>query len=86
MSNIRRFVFIRNEDLSGVSGTGEIAEGCELSNGKIVFSWLTNLGSVAVYDNIKTLIAIHGHEGRGHVEWLDPDPTDVEPPKKKTKK
>jgi len=84
---IRRFHFVRAEDVSGVSGTGVVGEGCELTNGKIVFSWLSNLGSVAIYDNIKTLMTIHGHEGRGTVEWIDPDPTEeVEEPKKPVRK
>lgn len=73
---IRRFHFIRSEDLTGVSGIGIVGEGCELSNGKIIFSWLSNLGSVAVYDNIKTFLAVHGHEGRGKVQWIDPEPED----------
>jgi hypothetical protein len=73
---IRRFHFVRSEDLSGVSGTGIVGEGCELSNGKIIFSWLSNLGSVAVYDNIKTFLTVHGHEGRGSIRWIDPDIND----------
>lgn len=81
---IRRFHFVRTEDVSGVSGTGIVGEGCELSNGKIVFSWLSNLGSVAVYDNVKTFLTVHGHEGNGKIAWIDADPS--EKPEKKTRK
>jgi hypothetical protein len=77
-TGIRRFHFNRSEDVSGVSGTGVVGEGCELSNGKIIFSWLSNLGSVAVYDNIKTFLSVHGHGGKGNIEWIDPDPTEEE--------
>lgn len=84
---IRRFHFTRTEDVSGVSGTGIVGEGCELTNGKIVFSWLSNLGSVAVYDNVKTFLTVHGHEGKGRIEWIDPDPSEEsEPEKKPTRK
>ena len=86
---IRRFHFVRTEDVSGVSGTGVVGEGCELSNGKVVHSWISNMGTVSVYDNMKTFVAVHGHEGKGCIEWLDPDPTEGEPepkPKKRTKK
>lgn len=83
MNTIRRFNFVRSEDVSGVSGTGIVGEGVELTNGKIVFSWLSNLGSVAVYDNIKTFLGVHGHEGKGSIEWIDPDPTEEKPKKKK---
>lgn len=84
---IRRFHFIRTEDVSGVSGTGIVGEGCELTNGKIIFSWLSNLGSVAVYDNVKTFLTVHGHEGKGKIEWIDPDPSEEpEPTPKKSRK
>lgn len=85
---IRRFHFVRSEDLSGVSGTGVVGEGAEFSGGKVAFTWLSHMGAVTTYDNMKTFMAIHGHEGRGQVEWLDPDPAEqVEStPKKRTTK
>jgi hypothetical protein len=86
---IRRFHFVRTEDVSGVSGTGVVGEGVELSNGKVVHSWISNMGTVSVYDNMKTFVAVHGHEGKGAIEWLDPDPVEEEPeakPKRRTKK
>jgi hypothetical protein len=67
----RRFNFVRKEDVSGISGTGRVGEGVELSSGKVCFTWLSHMGSVAVYDNIKTFVSIHGHEGSGVVEWID---------------
>lgn len=70
-STMHRFLLKRVEDVSGTSGTGIVAEGVEFSNGQIVLHWLTQLDSVAVYANMKTLIAIHGHEGRTKMEWVD---------------
>lgn len=67
---MRLFRLRRTEDVSGVSGTGIVAEGVVLSNGKCVLSWLTRYTSVAVYDDLATLVAIHEHGGRTVVEWV----------------
>jgi len=68
---MRRFYVTRSEDLSGISGTGRVAEGIEFTNGKCVITWLTPTSSVAVYDNVKCLLLIHGHEDRTKVEYID---------------
>lgn len=70
-SRMRRFVLERREDMTGTSGTGIVAEGCELSSGHVVLTWFSCLQSVAVYDNAKVLDALHGHDGRTKVVWLD---------------
>ena len=69
-SKIRKFVLNRVEDKGGVSGTGIVAEGVVFSNGKCVLSWLTQHTSIAVYDDLKTLKAIHGHAGATKLKWL----------------
>lgn len=69
----RRFILVRDEDVSGTSGTGIVAEGIWFSNGKAVISWTTKYMSVAVYDSIAELEAIHGHEGRTRIEFIDSD-------------
>lgn len=68
---MRRFVFNRVEDKGGVSGTGIVAEGVQFKSGKVVVSWLTKHTSVAVYDSIETVMAIHGHGGATKIKWLD---------------
>ena len=73
---MRRFRLIRREDVSGVSGTGVVAEGVHFSTGKVALSWCSNLHSVTVYDGIEDLERIHGHEGRTSIEWIDPDDRD----------
>jgi len=67
---MRNFRLVRTEDVSGISGTGIIAEGVQFSSGKCVLAWTTEYQSVAVYDSIEELDAIHGHNGRTHIEWL----------------
>ena len=68
---MRRFLLIRDEDVSGVSGTGVVAEGVVFSTGKVVLSWCSAYRSVTVYDTIGDLETVHGHEGRTRTEWLD---------------
>jgi hypothetical protein len=36
------------------------------------------MGAFAVYDNIKTLLSIHGHGGKGEIRWLDSDPSEAD--------
>ena len=62
---------MRIADSSGVSGLGEVAEGVEFTSGKAVLSWITKLRSVAIYDSMEELVAIHGHEGDTIIEWID---------------
>lgn len=66
----RRFVLQRNEDETGISGTGVVAEGIEFSTGWCALSWMTSAHSVGIYPNVKELERIHGHNGRAVVVWL----------------
>ena len=70
---MRRFHLMRVKDISGVSGTGHVAEGVQFHDGQAVISWFGQFHSIAVYPSIETLIAIHGHDGATLVEWLDPE-------------
>lgn len=79
MSTMRRFVVVRTKDISGVSGLGQVAEGCEMSNGRVFMQWLTPYQSVAFFDNVKTLEMIHGHQGNTKVEWIDKEAADAAP-------
>lgn len=66
---MRTFHLEREVDVSGVSGTGRIAEGVEFTNRKCALSWRTKYTSIVIYDDIETLIAIHGHDGKTVVVW-----------------
>jgi len=70
---MRRFLLVRLEDVSGVSGTGVVAEGVAFSTGKVVLSWCSEYRSVTVFDSVSDLERVHGHEGRTRIAWLDPD-------------
>lgn len=68
---MRRFLFIRNEDETGISGTGPVAEGVVLSSGKVVVNWLTKYPTISIYDTFEDAAFLHGHDGKTVTEWLD---------------
>ena len=70
-SQMRRFVLIRAEDLTGVSGTGEVAEGTVFSSGLAVIRWLQEPYAMGVYQNLDDVISVHGHEGRTQLQFID---------------
>lgn len=69
---MRRFLLVRKEDVSGVSGTGNVAEGVEFHDGQCVLSWFGQHHTIEVSPGVETIIAIHGHEGRTWIEYIDP--------------
>jgi len=73
MNGMIRFHLHRREDESGISGTGMVAEGVRFSDGRCVLHWLTDVSSIAIYDNIENLVAIHGHKGKTIVQWEELD-------------
>ncbi|HEY6766608.1 MAG TPA: hypothetical protein VI386_17755 [Candidatus Sulfotelmatobacter sp.] len=61
---MRQFVLQRNEDESGVSGTGEVAEGVMFSDGRCVLRWRGRIKSLGVFDSQEDMLLIHGHGGK----------------------
>ena len=70
-SQMRRFMLIRVEDLTGVSGTGEVAEGTVFSSGLAVIHWLREPYAMGVYQTLEDVISVHGHEGRTQLQFFD---------------
>jgi hypothetical protein len=68
---MRRFLLVRERDITGVSGTGIVAEGAEFTSGLAVMRWLREPYAVGVFQSVTDLIAIHGHEGATHIHFLD---------------
>lgn len=77
---IRTFILKRDEDVSGVSGTGVVAEGVEFSDGTVALRWTSqNPTSVVFHDNgIESVLLVHGHGGKTQIEWTSyyEDPSD----------
>lgn len=61
----------RDEDVSGVSGTGTVAAGVELPSGRVVIEWLREPSGIVIYRDMGDAISVHGHEGRTRVVWVD---------------
>jgi hypothetical protein len=71
---MRRFYLLRNEDPTGNSGTGRVAEGCLFSDGTAVVRWTnTVLGvhSSVFYSSIEDAEKVHGHGGLTVIDWVD---------------
>jgi len=67
---LRAFTLERSEDLTDVSGTGTVAEGLQFSAGKVVLRWTVGEHrSTVFWDDIASVQAIHGHDGRTQVKW-----------------
>lgn len=79
---MRTFCLVRDEDVTGVSGTGKIAEGVVFTDGTAVMRWTTLNHSTCLYDSLVALEAIHGHGGKTRVVFSDaPPPATVDLPK-----
>lgn len=60
---MKTFDLVREHDVSGVSGTGRVAEGVQFSDGTCVMRWLSDIASTAIYASAEMLETIHGHGG-----------------------
>jgi hypothetical protein len=70
---MRRFELHRDDDVTGISGTGVVAEGVILSSGTAVLEWLTEWPTSVVWHDrgLASLEHVHGHNGRTRIVWLD---------------
>ncbi len=71
-SRMRRFVLERTEDVSGTSGTGIVAEGCQFTNGYVALTWMSPYFSLGTYHSMDVLLNIHGHGSKTKTKWIDP--------------
>ena len=69
---MRRFKLQRDHDVSGVSGTGTVAEGVAFTDGTAVVRWIVGEHqSTVVWPSVESVVAIHGHNGATRLEWID---------------
>jgi hypothetical protein len=70
--SLRRFVLHRDEDETGISGTGRVAEGVEFSDGRVALRWCAGEHrSTVTWDTVRDIEAIHGHGGLTRIVWVD---------------
>mgnify|MGYP005813502891 CR=1 FL=1 len=69
---MRSFLLVRDVDVSGVSGTGVVAEGVEFSDGAVALHWLAGeVHSTAVFGSLAEVRAVHGHNGATRIVTAD---------------
>lgn len=67
---MRTFELVRDVDVSGISGTGTVAEGVEFSDGRVAVRWIVGEHqSTVTWDGIDAVEAIHGHGGATRIVW-----------------
>ena len=67
------FVLRRDQDASGVSGVGVVAQGVVFTDGTVALRWMVDTRSTGIYDSIEDVERIHGHHGMTRVVWLGYD-------------
>lgn len=70
---MRRFELHRDHDVTGVSGTGVVAEGVEFSDGVVSLRWCSDWPTSVVFHDrgMAAVEKIHGHGGSTRIVWLD---------------
>jgi len=68
---LRRFALNRTVDVSGVSGTGVVAQGVEFDDGNVAIRWMSESPSTVIWACVDDAMAVHGHGGLTTLEWLD---------------
>jgi hypothetical protein len=72
MSTSRRFELHRDVDVSGISGTGVVADGVRFPDGSVAIRWRGERPSSVFWSDMEHVVAIHGHSGSTRVVWRDP--------------
>lgn len=69
----RRFELHRDVDVTGVSGTGVVAEGILFTDDVAVLHWVGQWPSSVVHyeRGMEAVHHVHGHGGSTRIVWLD---------------
>ena len=78
---MKRFYLDRQQDVTGISGTGTVAEGIQFTDGTVVVRWLPAgtarpdhvKPTTVIHPDIESVIGLHGHNGSTQIVWLDPE-------------
>lgn len=58
-----RFELHRDVDTTGASGTGIVADGLRLTDGRTVVRWRGDRSSTVLWGSYADAVAVHGHDG-----------------------
>jgi len=69
---MRSFQLHRATDVTGVSGTGIVAEGVEFEDGVVALRWLGGFPTSVVFHDrgLESVEAVHGHDGNTQVVFV----------------
>lgn len=68
---MRCFQLHRDDDVSGVSGEGIVADGCEFPDGVVALRWRGDIASTVVHERgMYGVERIHLHGGKTRVVWV----------------
>lgn len=67
----RRFILKRRVDHSGVSGTGNVAEGVVWTDGTVTLRWHGEHVSLVHWQSMDHMLAVHGHAGDTFAALID---------------
>lgn len=69
---MRLFRLERDADITGVSGTGVVAEGVEFSDGTVALRWCGAWPTSVVFHDrgMQAVESVHGHGGATRIVWL----------------
>lgn len=78
MTHTRTFVLMRTTDVTGISGTGPVADGVVYPDGVTVMRWRDVAGpnadrgvrpTTVVHESPEAVEALHGHNGATRIVW-----------------
>jgi len=72
----RTFTLVRDEDITGVSGTGRVAVGAQFDDGMVVLHWEGDPYTTTTMHpgGTDSILYIHGHGGKTRIVWDDETP------------
>ncbi|MFB9992026.1 hypothetical protein ACFFLM_08645 [Deinococcus oregonensis] len=59
MTEARLFTIVREEDATGVSGTGRVLDGVIFHTGQVVVCWRSAFGSITIFENWDAFAGVH---------------------------
>jgi hypothetical protein len=70
---MRTFELQRDVDVTGISGTGVVAQGVEFDDGTVVVRWLKRQDVIepttVIHPTMDNVLALHAHGGSSQVVW-----------------
>ena len=66
---VKTFKLVRDCDVTGISGTGVVAEGVTFHSGQTVICWMRPPYTISVFSSPDAVLGVHGHGGNTRIVW-----------------